>query len=329
MRGYGRPAGTIGACGAGGRSSCLSGGKTDILFALGKLDDKAGRFDAAFRHFGAANALLRSEQSRAGIRFDRAKLTRDVDKIIAAFPRQSFALRTGWGEPSEVPVFIVGMPRAGSTLFEQIAASHSHVFGAGEQEGIGEAAAALGWEPSGWDTGKIKARAGDYLLKLRGIGGEAARVIDKMPDNIFQLGLIATLFPRARIVFCDRDCRDVALSCYFQRFSQPLGYDTDLEDCVFRIKEIRRLTAHWQEHLPLKKMTLSYETLLQEPETQARRLIEFLGLDWEPDCLNFHQTERVVRTASWAQVRKPFYQSSNGRWQNYANYYPISAGNSV
>jgi len=294
--------------------------KADLLFALGRLEEKAGEFDVAFGHFAAANAVLRAKFKHAGLSFDRAKLTRDIDKLIATFTANVFAAHAAGGAVSDAPVFIVGMPRTGSTLFEQIAASHSQVFGAGEHTGIGAAAARMGWAPSSqWAPERLQAEAGLYLRGMPAAAAEARRIIDKMPDNIFHLGLIAALFPRARVIFCARDPRDTILSCFSQRFAQPLLFDTDLEDCAFRLEEIERLTAHWRRALPLAHMTMSYEALLDDPEGQARGLIEFLGLEWEPDCLDFHRHRRVVRTASWAQVRQPLYQGAKGRWRHYAH----------
>jgi len=292
--------------------------KIDLLFALGRLEDKAGRFDAAFGHFAAANALLRSQQNQAGRGFDRARLTRDIDKLIATFTPNVLAAHAAGEFATEAPVFIVGMPRTGSTLFEQIAASHSQVFGAGEYDGIGAAAARIGCGPtSTWTPPRLRAEAERYLQSMPPAAGTALRIIDKMPDNIFQLGLISALFPQSRIIFCARDPRDTILSCFFQRFAQPLAFDTDLQDCAFRLKEVERLTVHWQKVLPLRHTTISYEALLEDPEGESRKLIDFLGLPWEPQCLNFHQSQRPVRTASWAQVRQPLYQSSNGRWRHY------------
>ena len=163
----------------------------------------------------------------------------------------------------------------------------------------------------------LRTEAETYLRTQQAKAGNAARIIDKMPDNIFQLGLIATLFPQARVIFCARDPRDTIISCFFQHFSQPLAYDTDLQDCAFRLREIERLTRHWQNVLPLCHMTLSYEALLADPQAESRDLISFLGLEWEPQCLDFHLSARAVRTASWAQVRQPLYQTAAGRWRNY------------
>jgi len=292
--------------------------RVEMLFTLGRLAEKNRDFDAAFGHFEAANKLLRGQLQNAGKAFDPARLTADIDRIIAAFSTDVFETYAGLGNGSEAPVFIVGMPRAGSTLFEQIAASHSEVFGAGERQEIGGISNRIGWAPSpAWSLGAIAASAAEYIAAVPVPPG-MTRSIDKMPDNIFQLGLIAVLFPNARIIFCERDRRDLALSCYFQRFAQPYGFDTDLRDIALRIQALDRLRSHWLRVLPLRCMTFSYEGLLKDPATQARRLIEFLGLNWEDKCLAFHETDRVVRTASWAQVRKPLYQDSLDRWKNYA-----------
>jgi tetratricopeptide (TPR) repeat protein len=293
--------------------------RIELGFALGRSSEKNQDYDAAFGHFSAANHLLRAELVRAGRGFDRPRLSADIDRIIATWTAQKFAAFAGQGNPSEQPVFIVGMPRSGSSLFEQIAASHARVYGAGERTGIGAIAQRLGWAPSpAWTQAAIATAAEDYLASLPKT--DAARIIDKMPDNIFQLGLIATLFPNARVIFCERDPRDLAISCFFQHFSEPYAFDTDLGDIGFRIRALERLKNHWLEALPLRCLILSYETLLAAPEAESRRLIDFLGLEWDEKCLAFHQTERVVRTASWAQVRKPLYADSVGRWKHYERH---------
>jgi hypothetical protein len=293
--------------------------KIEILFTLGRLADQAEQFDAAFGYFGQANALLRSVQVKSGRGYNRARMAGDVDRLIATFTPAFFAGRGEGGDVSEQPVFILGMPRAGSTLFEQVAASHSQVFGAGERKGIGEIAAKIGWAPSPvWTAESLTTAAAGYLQTMQAKAGAALRIIDKMPDNIFQLGLIATLFPNARVIFCGRDPLDTCLSCFFQHFAEPYGFDTDLQDCAHRYQQVARLTAHWQRVLPLRMMQMSYEALLGDLEGEARRMIGFLGLEWEAQCLNFHQTSRPVRTASWSQVRRPLYHTAQGRWRDYA-----------
>jgi tetratricopeptide (TPR) repeat protein len=287
-------------------------------FALGKLLDRAGQYDDAFASFAAANALLRASQAAAGRGFDKERLHRDVGRLITALTQAHFAKAADWGSASALPVFIVGMPRAGTTLVEQILASHSGVFGAGELTGIGKIAGAIGWGPSpAWSQNAIAEAAGGHLASLEVLAPSRSRIIDKMPDNIFQLGLIATLFPNARIIFCARDPLDTCFSCFTQRFAQPHGFDNDLADCGFRYLQVQRLTRHWQAVLPLRHISIGYEQLIGDIETQSRRLVAFLGLDWEPACLEFHRTERTVKTASWAQVRRPAYRDSVGRAAHY------------
>ena len=156
--------------------------------------------------------------------------------------RDYFASVAGWGNVSELPVFIVGMPRSGTSLVEQIASSHSRVFGAGELRDIGELAAELGPVP---EEGDVRRLADAHLTRLRVLGGGAERVIDKMPDNVFKLGEIATLFSRARIIFCQRDPRDICVSCYFQKFTAgQLTFSYDLGDCARRYRETERFAAY-------------------------------------------------------------------------------------
>ena len=207
------------------------------------------------------------------------------------------------------------MPRSGTSLVEQIAASHSRVFGAGELREIGELAIEFGRAPGAADVRRL---AEAHLARLRALGGGAERVIDKMPDNVFKLGVIATMFRGARVIFCRRDPRDTCLSCYFQKFTAgQLTFSYDLADCAMRYRETERLTEHWRRALPLRSIEVQYEALVGDLEGESRRLIEFLGLDWEPACLDFHRTQRIVTTASGWQVRQPLYDRSVARWRHY------------
>ena len=224
-----------------------------------------------------------------------------------------------------MPVFIVGMPRSGTSLVEQIAASHSRVFAGGERPEINAivetlAAHSRGRQVANWDAAFARQLADRHVALLQALGGGAARVIDKLPDNIFSLWLIAVLFPAARIILCQRDLRDVCLSCYFHRFSTGQLFAYDLADCGRRALEIERLATHWLRVLPLEMLVIDYEELVADPEGESRRLIEFLGLDWEPACLDFHKTERPVFTASGWQVRQPLFTRSIGRWRHYQRY---------
>ena len=291
--------------------------------AMAKLLDDAGRFDDAFAAAQEGNRLLRAAQHARNIRYDHAALQANTEEIARTFSRAYFAERRAWGADSEAPVFIVGYFRCGTTLVEQICASHSRVFGAGELPHIPKLAARLQRPPAaalGWTPELIRSCADAHLRQLAQIGHNATYVIDKLPDNIFNLGLIATLFPRARIVFCHRDGRDAALSVFLQRFTQRVAFSTDLVDAGRRWLETERMALAWENRLPLKVHHVQYESLVRDLETEARKLVAFLDLDWEPRCLEFHKLSRLVKTASLWQVRQPIYDRSVGRWRNYRRH---------
>ncbi len=295
-------------------------------FTLGRSCDRDGAYDEAFAAYAFANRLLRADLAARGFVFDRNGVHDLVDRLIAATGPQAFADTAGWGDPSELPVFIVGMARSGTSLVEQIAASHPLVFGAGERNDIEEIVAALDRgrptvSPVAWDRASVRRETMAHVQRLRGLGGSAVRVIDKMPMNLFFLGQIAMLFPRARIVVCRRDPRDVGLSCFFQRFSDDrTTWANDLADCGFQARQTDRLIEHWRKVLPIPILEIQYETLVGNLAAESRRLIDFLGLEWDPACLAFHETERTVLTASYWQVRQPLYTSSVGRWRHYRHH---------
>ncbi len=295
-------------------------------FALGNLLDDADRYDEAFAACSSANALFKEWSAGQGHRFEFEALKRLVDESIETFTPQFFQDRSDFGQPSELPVFIVGMPRSGTSLVEQIAASHSRVFGAGELTEIGLIRQRLaGMDPADAPRHWHRHSARVHLGKLALMGGDALRVTDKMPANLLYLGLINVLFPTARIIFCQRDPRDTCLSCFFQKFDKHnLMFSYDLADCARQHHEMDRLTAHWQRVLPLRMLTVQYEQLVGNLESQSRRLIDFLGLDWEPGCMDFHRTNRPVLTRSVWQVRQPIYSRSVGRWKRYEKHLPAS-----
>ena len=294
-------------------------------FALGMLLDNADRYDQAFPCFAAANARYRELLAGSGELFDAASLRQRVDGLIEACTPDRYSAIAEEGNPSEVPVFIVGMPRSGTSLVEQIFATHSQVSGAGELKNISDIADAV--QAHGQDRPMeeldphlARRLAGDYVAQLLERGGGAARVTDKMPDNIFHLGLIAVLFPRARVILVRRDLRDTCLSCYFRWFDETVPWAYDLAECGLRGLEIERLAEHWRWALPLRMLTIDYENLVADFEGESRRLIEFLGLDWEPGCLEFYKTDRPVLSASAWQVRQPLYTRSVGRWRRYEQH---------
>ena len=301
-------------------------------FAAGAVLDRNGDFDAAFAAFEGANHLLHTSQSEAGQMFNRGMLRHYVDWAIATFSKDGFAETADWGDPSELPVFIVGMPRSGTSLVEQIAASHRKIFGQGERKDIGDIIRVLDGgathrPPAEWARDAVRRAASAQVARLQAVGGHADRVIDKLPDNSLVLGQIAVLFPNARIIVCRRDPRDVCLSCYFQHFADRLSWTSDQIDLAVRAREIERLMEHWRAVLPLRMIEIDYETLVADLEGESRRLVAFLGLEWDPNCLAFDTTRRSVTTASYWQVRQPVYASSVGRWRNYSRHLrPLFAG---
>jgi tetratricopeptide (TPR) repeat protein len=297
--------------------------RASAAFGLAKFFDDIGNYDEAFAGYAEANALCRSEAAAAGIAFDADGFRHEIDAAIETYRTEFFAERAGWGTTSELPVFVVGLFRSGTTLTEQILASHPSVFGAGELPHIPRLLRRIANEPrdaTAWTQDRIAKLAEHHLVELRAKGGPATRIVDKHPQNLFSLGLIALMFPRAKIICCHRDARDNVLSCFFQRFSREMAFATDLADCGRRLIETERMADHWRQVLPLPVLDLHYEELVADLEGQARRLIDFIGLDWDPACLSFYETERAVNTPSTWQVRQPIYSSSVGRWRNYERH---------
>jgi tetratricopeptide (TPR) repeat protein len=299
-----------------------------LHFAVARVRERAGAHDEAFGHYREANELLKEYLRARGAVYDPAAQSRLVDRLITAFHQAYFERSQSFGSDSEQPVFVVGMPRSGTTLAEQIIASHPRGYGAGELYDIDEIVTRLpqlldGEYPDGvcrLDTAVARSLAEDYLRTLRQRGGMAARVVDKMPSNHQHLGLIATLLPRARIVHCVRDPLDTCLSCYFQQFAQPLPFQTDLTHLGHYYREYARLMTHWARVLPLPVFELRYEDLTADQEAVSRRLVEFCGLEWDERCLRFHESRRAVRTVSALQVHRPLYRSAVGRWKRYEKY---------
>ncbi|MCP4330910.1 MAG: tetratricopeptide repeat protein [Alphaproteobacteria bacterium] len=292
-----------------------------IHFALGKAYDDRDDFDRAFTHFESGNQLKYSETP-----YDLAEIEDLVARSRVVFTADFFAQRRALGDPSTVPVFIVGMPRSGTTLVEQIIASHADVRGAGELSIVSHIAdrlpelaktdAAYPEGVAGLGSKDVAELAGAYLDHLGDLDG-AKRVTDKMPDNFRWLGLIALLFPHARIVHCRRHPLDNALSCYFQLFKREHAYAYDLAALGVYYRAYHDLMAHWREVLPVPIHDLVYEDLIADQEGVSRRLIEFCGLDWDPRCLDYYKQEREIRTASFWQARQPIYARSVGRWRHY------------
>jgi tetratricopeptide (TPR) repeat protein len=293
-----------------------------LQFAAARLCERLKRHEEAFAHYSEGNAARKDQLERLGKGHDPEEADKHIDALIEAFGGDAFSGQGG--SPSELPVFIVGMPRSGTTLTEQILASHPAVAGAGELTEIGRYARWLANEqenPAVLADVHLKEGARGYLTHIGKIGKGAKRVTDKMPGNYHNLGLIARMFPKARIVHCRRDPMDNCLSCFAQNFTaDALGWSTDLEMLGRYYCSYQRLMAHWRAVLPPGRMLeVDYEDTVADLETQARRLVEFAGLEWDDACLEFHKTERAVATASREQVRNPIYRSSVGRWKRYGD----------
>jgi hypothetical protein len=227
-------------------------------------------------------------------------------------------------------VFIVGMPRSGTTLVEQILASHPAVFGAGELDDIRQISAAL---PSLLGSAnpypECLAQAGQssltkiadrYLVHLRGLSSDARRITDKMPTNFLHLGLIELLFPQARVIHVIRHPLDTCVSCYFEEFTTTNSYAYDLEQMGIYYKQYERIMRHWKDVLKIRMLDVRYEELVDNQENICRQMIEFCDLEWDDRVLRFYETKRDVATPSFDQVRQPLYRKSIGRWKNYERH---------
>ncbi|MBI4938226.1 MAG: tetratricopeptide repeat protein [Nitrosomonadales bacterium] len=298
----------------------LSGREAYTLwFAIGKYYDDTAQYDLAFPAFSQANRIKR--QTEGG--FDRAGFARLVDELIATFTAEFVGRQREGASPSRRPVLVVGMPRSGTSLIEQIIASHPLAFGAGEltfwgrQTGANDAVILSG----NYGPALIARIAGECEQHLQCLSGSAARIVDKMPDNFLRLGFIATVFPHARFIHSLRNPVDTCLSIHFQNFASGHSYGTDLEDLAFYYREYDRLMRHWRKVLPCAQLLdVPYEALVDDQAGWSRRMIEFIGLDWDERCLDFHETERTVGTASNWQVRQKIYRTSKARWRNYEKH---------
>jgi tetratricopeptide (TPR) repeat protein len=301
--------------------------RSGLYFTLARVREQAGAYDQAFAHCRQANERLKDYLRARGATYDPAEHSRLVDGLIAVFTPEYFERVRSFGVDSDVPIFVVGMPRSGTTLAEQVLASHPRVCGVGELHDIGQIVIHLAERLGGpenypsslarLEPAPARTLAEEYLCRLRQHCGEAVRVVDKMPLNYQHLGVIAVLFPRARVVHCRRDPIDTCVSCYFQDFVHPLPFGPELAHLGHHYREYERLMAHYTRVLPLPLFELHYEVLTANQEEVSRRLLDFCGLDWDDRCLRFHETARTVNTSNALQVRQPLYRSSVGRWKRY------------
>lgn len=305
--------------------------KSAAHFSLGKRFDRLEQYDNAFHHFSLANR----HSPRHG-KFELTRLRELVDRMCAVFSADLLQNPPFQGSESAQPIFILGMPRSGSTLVEQILTSHSQVSGAGECDGmrmlINQHLRPMHVNASGEpidfpDADVIQhitqaqadEMAAQYLTRLREQGGEDLFLTDKMPSNAFQIGLIHLFFPRATIIYTQRDPRDIGLSCYFQNFNVGHEFSFDLRHTGQFYREHARIMRHWHAVSPRPIHVVEYERLVNDQERETRRLIEQIcQLPWEDRCLRFQDNPRAVQTASLWQVRQPIYQKSVSKWKHYA-----------
>jgi Flp pilus assembly protein TadD len=290
----------------------------------GSACERNGDYDDAFEAHRAANHAVAQP-------FDPDAFANLIDRLQDVFTRETLSRLPKPASPSELPVFIAGMPRSGTTLVEQIIDAHPQAVGAGEIGDMQSAANAMQTDIGSLDPypecvrdlapEDVELLSGRYLEHLARIGPSAARVVNKSLDNWMTLGLVAVLFPSATIVHCRRDPRDTCVSCYMSNIlPQRYPFVTDLGHLGFVYRQYERLMTHWRQVLDLKVLEVTYEGLVDDLEADARRIIEFCGLPWDEQCLRFHASGRVVKTLSYDQVRQPIYRSSIARHQRFERH---------
>jgi Tfp pilus assembly protein PilF len=301
--------------------------RSQLHFILAGLLERQEALDGAFFHFQEGNRIRRDLLSREGHAFDPARHESLVDRLIATFTPAFFERVRGFGLEAETPVFVVGMPRSGSSLVEQIISHHPLAAGAGELRDFPRLAEALPAHVGSnqpypecvgrLNAGTARALGETYLRRLQRVAGSAPRTTDKMLENFLHLGLIAAVLPRSRVIHCRRDALDTCVSCFLQ-FFHGLDFTWDLVDLGYYYRHYQRLMVHWRQVLPLAMLEIDYESLVAETEREGRRLLAFCGLDWNERCLRFYENPRAVRTVSKLQVRQPVFAGSIGRWRKYA-----------
>jgi tetratricopeptide (TPR) repeat protein len=305
--------------------------RSHLLLALAQVLDARGQYARAAECSRQANAL-RLELARGRREYVPDDHETFVDRLVRYFDREAFGRTSGIGLETQEPVFILGLPRSGTTLIEQVLASHPGIFGAGElrlarqalesiPELLGRSEVPLECIPH-LDAPAVRKLAEKHLAALRALDpGRVPRVVDKMPDNYQYLGLLAVLFPQATFIHCRRDLRDVAVSCWMTDF-RSIRWSNHPDHIGSRFRQYLRLMDHWRSVLPVRLHELDYEETVADLEGVARRLVAACRLEWDPACLEFHKSSRPVRTASITQVRQPLYRQSVGRWKNYEPHLP-------
>jgi tetratricopeptide (TPR) repeat protein len=304
-------------------SESSTNSKADIHFALGTLYDRKSEYGKAFEHFQSGNM-----QDSFG--YDKDEYERQFQLYIRTFSGERIKTLPRSSNYSELPVFIVGMPRSGTTLVEQILSSHPELAGGGELGSISEISSSLhsGTSPgtpyptciSSLDSATINEIADAYVAKMAERAGHALRITDKSPLHFMELGLINMLLPGARIIHCTRNPLDTCLSIYFHRFNKLHAYSGDLSNLGHFYRQYEKLMRHWKSVIQLPVLEVSYEDMVENTEELSRKMVSFCGLQWNDQCLRFYESGRVADTPSYNQVRRKIYTSSVGRWKHYSMY---------
>lgn len=304
--------------------------KLDLHSELGKHYDALQDYANAFTHYEQANLIERklNEQIRLRTTSNHHSYD-DIEKWFDQFDADYWKNLPQAETSTDKPVFIVGLPRSGTSLTEQILATHPDVYGAGELTNIAYLATKLGYNDllndnpgylANVSQEKLTSTAQKYLHALDKLSPNAKCVTNKMPTNFWHLGLISRLFPDAKVIHMNRDPRDTCLSMYFQRFGATMTFTTDLKDLGKYCMAYNKIMNYWHDVLDLNILDIKYENLVDDQENITRKLIEFCSLEWSDECLCFYKTKRDVNTPSYDQVRKPIYKKSVARWKNYEQY---------
>lgn len=299
--------------------------KAGAAFGLARAYEKVEDFAQSATFYRHANSELQAISP-----YDADKIERQFSAIKSFFTAEKIEQLSAYGCQDATPIFIVGMPRSGTSLVEQILATHSDVFGAGELNYIKTLLLRGGdYRPDDFvsaqfdiDRHKVPALANDYLRLLRQYDRDARFITDKMPHNFRMLGLIRCLFPNARIIHCQRSKQDVVLSNYRANFATNLRYATDLNAALHFYGAYENLMAYWHHVLPGKLMTVQYEALVENQKLVTQSILNYCELPWQEECLNYHQTQRAVSTASATQVKQPLYATAVHYWEHFAPYMP-------
>ncbi|MDX2275322.1 MAG: sulfotransferase [Hyphomonadaceae bacterium] len=301
------------------------GARINVAYALGKAREDAGDYDAAFAHYAEG-----ARRQRMRVRYDPVQTETINARIKSVFTRELFAAHAGKGCVDPAPIFIVGLPRSGSTLIEQILASHSQVDGASELPIIGRIAQEIGRFRSDGvaypeavrdlEAYDLRALGKLYLERAARHRGTRPHFTDKMPNNFASIGLIALILPHAKIIDARRHPMDSCWGAFKQLFARGHTYSYDLFELGHFYREYDALMQHWDEVLPGRVLRVDYEAMVQDQERETRRLLAHCGLPFEESCLRFYETERAVHTASSEQVRQPIYTSGIGAWTRFSQH---------